>query len=245
MVTDRDRLIREMHQKGISKWILGGVDVPEWTRQIELTQQHPEYFVPVFGIHPWTVANTDQADLEKQWLKLEGIIQQAQGIGETGLDLAPKWENTKAKQEEWFRRHLLLQNEVEKPLILHIVRAHTETLAILNELTPPAGGLVHAYTGDSSTAKKYLALGFIPSIGARVTYEKSTAVRDFVKRASLNEFVIETDCPDQPPEGHAEHTHGPETLFKIADTIAQLRGRESAEEILAQSAQNLLNLFAL
>jgi len=173
------------------------------------------------------------------------MIPHARGIGETGLDFAPKWEKTREKQESWFRKHLELQNEVEVPLVLHIVRAHPEAISILNELTPPVGGLIHAFTGDYSTAKKYLNLGFIPSVGARVTYEKSTGLRDFVKKAGLKELVLETDFPDQPPEGHTSETHGPATLFKIAKTIAELRRKESAEEILAQSAKNLINLFSL
>lgn len=242
---DRERLIGEMQSRGISKWILGGVDSLEWPKQIALSTLYPESIVTVFGIHPWTVAKKTELELEQEWKHLEELSPLMQGIGETGLDFAPKWETTRDKQEIWFRKHLELQKHLGKPMVLHVVRAHQEALKTLEHKKPTQGGLVHAFTGDSTTAKKYLGLGFLPSIGSRVTFEKSTAVRDFVKRASLNEFVLETDCPDQPPEGHPNSTHGPETLFKVAKTIADIRGMESAEEILAQSAQNLVKLFSL
>jgi len=169
----------------------------------------------------------------------------AMALGEAGLDFRPHiMKHSMELQIEMFENQIELAKAFLKPMILHIVQAHDKALQVLDIWgVPPKKGMVHAFTGSYDTAKKYIDRGFLISVGGAVTYEKNRKLRDCVQKIPLEYLLIESDCPDQAPDGWV----GPNdstSIWVIAEKIAQLR-QISVLDVLQVSTSNFKRLFRM
>lgn len=102
------------------------------------------------GIHPW-----DTAEAKPEWLEWFCTPpQRLAAVGEIGLDLRSAYAPTPV-QTAWFERQIKWANQMEKPLIIHQVRATEATQRILHSgaRTPV---ILHGYTGNSSLTAQWL-----------------------------------------------------------------------------------------
>lgn len=132
------------------------------------------------GIHPW--------DITDYWVKDFDFVQawasqpQVKAIGECGLDrlvLSPC-------QEEVFRAHILLSEEVQKPLIIHCVKAIDTVLSIRKELIPSQPWILHGFRGKPQQAIQLIEAGFFLSFGERFNV-------DSVRICPRERLCMETD----------------------------------------------------
>jgi TatD DNase family protein len=101
-------------------------------------------------------------------------------IGECGLD---KLRGVSLHQQmDWL--HEILSLPIDKPIILHCVRAHEELLSIIKQY--PHQYIIHGFRKGTSLAQKYLALGYSLSLGI----EGLDLLNTIGKEAS---FFLETD----------------------------------------------------
>lgn len=221
---------------GIAGFQLGGVDPEEWERQNQLQEKFPARFWRAFGLHPYFVARNPLPELESAWLTLETYAREIEAIGETGLDFRKQF--AKDNQMAFFERHLLLARIQDKPLILHIVRAHEEALHVLKSAS--TCGMVHAFTAGPKVAERYLDLGYSLSIGAKLLYPDTHDLQETVRFAPLERLLIESDCPDQPPPNQKEHDSN--TVFAIAEKISELKSL-APQKVIEQTRGNLFSLI--
>jgi TatD DNase family protein len=235
------RIIRESEARGIGHFVQGGVDPADWDRQLALQAKYPGKIATAFGLHPWWVAGKSRDEVLGAFELLKKRIGEADALGETGLDHAPKVaESSRPLQREAFRLQLGLAQTAQKPLVLHIVRAHEEALEALQASgIQGLPGLVHSFSASREIAKKYLDLGLTLSISGVVCRKGFETLKRAVSYIPLDRLVLETDSPDQSP---GEGLNEPVNLLRVADAVAALRG-EKAEEILRQSAENLKGMF--
>ncbi len=116
------------------------------------------------GIHPWNVERATPADLRAVMaLAVErGVV----AIGETGLDtLRPK--GCMRMQTALFEWHAALSEEVGKPLILHVVKAWGEIIALRRRLAPSQPWIIHGFRGKPQLAEELVRCGFYLSFGAK------------------------------------------------------------------------------
>lgn len=243
--TRRDALLHAAQAAGITGWVQGGVDPEDWERQRVLKQAWPGV-VPVFGLHPWWIAEQTTPILEAAWQQLISTADLV-AIGETGLDRArQRGERASYRfQRELFERHLQLAQDRKLPVILHIVQAHDEALTILSRF---AGlqGLVHSFSESPALAERYLALGWHLSVGAEVT-RPNAKLTAAIPHIPADRLILETDAPDQAPFAAGRRKSGlnePINLLVMAQATAELRGT-SREEVLRTSTANLRKLFDL
>jgi TatD DNase family protein len=236
-------ILKRAQSAGLVGFLLGGTDPEEWQRQRTLRSRHPEFQWKLsFGLHPWWVARQTTEALTQAFKQLEQELPEADALGELGLDHSNKLPlETHALQHQAFELQLDLAQKLGKPIVLHIVRAHAETLDILKKNRPqPGRTMVHSYSGSREQVHEYLALGCFLSISGAVTRPRFETLRQAVLDIPLDRILIETDCPDQPIEGQTQSE--PAHLQEIARVLGELRG-EDAEEILKASSRNLLRLF--
>jgi TatD DNase family protein len=211
--------------------------------------------VPVFGLHPWWVdgllgehddprERARALDEAISRLEREAASEEVSAIGETGLDGARgRLKRSGLEQEKAFRAQLVLSSRLAKPVVLHVVRAHEQALAILAERSG-APGIIHSFSGNRDQARRYQNLGWSLSFSARITFEEAHEVREALKECPADRLLLETDAPDQPPFGHADAIHSPMSLLVVAESAAKIRS-ESAHDLLRRSRDNAQRIFRL
>ena len=130
------------------------------------------------GIHPWDAERgRDFPDLDHCDI-----------IGETGLDYA--CEVDRLAQERLFRAHLEAAERLQKPVVLHMVRAFEPTIKILAEYNI-AGVVFHGFIGSQQQATEALRRGYYLSFGERSL--RSSKTRQAIVATPLDRLFCETD----------------------------------------------------
>ncbi len=212
---------------GVVAWWQGGVDPGDWETQLRLADKFPGAFVPAFGLHPWWVAEQTEATLEEALDLWEDAVRGVPLAGEMGLDALRK---NPEGQRRAFEGQLFVAKALGKPLVLHIVRAHEEALALLESAAPFAGGLVHSFSGGAAEARRYERLGLLISVGPAAAKPGHKALKAAIPSIPADHLVIETDSAE------------PSELMEIATHVAALRG-EAPEVLLDRSARILGGLL--
>lgn len=136
------------------------------------------------GVHPW---HSHNADLELSLLSKLVADKRIVAIGETGLD---KLQGAPLDvQMTVFRKQIELAMQLNKPLIIHCVKAWDELIALYKEYTPTVDCIIHGYRGKPQQAKQLLDLGFKFSIGAQFN-------KDTLMNIPLTSLFCETDISD-------------------------------------------------
>lgn len=245
---DLESVLQRSRGAGVGVWVQGGICPEDWQKQRKLRRRLGAGVVTAFGLHPWWVCGASAAELACAGSELEDSLGEAGALGELGLDFSPRFSAYNARQTEIFERQLVLGKAASIPLVLHIVRAHPEALALLRRHGPfPQGGIVHAFTGSADTGRAYLDLGFALSVGGAVTREGFAKLKKGLPQWPGDRLLVETDCPDQvarlpglAPDAWSEPAHLP----AIAEAIGRLRG-EDARSVLDRSRDNLRRLLGM
>lgn len=134
------------------------------------------------GLHPWHVGT----DWEEQ-LRMLGEVagkKRVMLIGETGLDKLCKTDF--ALQQTIFLRQIELAEEVQKPLIIHCVKAWPELIAIRKKVLPSVPWVIHGFRGKPELASQLLELGLYLSFGEKFNV-------DSLRITPLEKLCTETD----------------------------------------------------
>jgi len=184
---------------GVSRVRIGGLEPVEWARQIELKKTNPDFISTSFGLHPWWIEKYTRAEIELVLAQLEKEIHHADAIGETGLDHFSKRDPARfADQEDAFRFQLRLAVKYEKPLVLHIVKAHEKAIQIIREEKAVHLPLqIHSFSGSSEIAKEWVKLGAFLSFSGTFLHEKNHKLRETLRETPRANLLFETDSPDQ------------------------------------------------
>lgn len=137
------------------------------------------------GIHPWYIIGSDikkQFILMKDYLNRENVL----AVGECGLDKLCKtdWEI----QTSVFQRQIDIAENVEKPLIIHCVRAYQEVLQLLRKTTQPV--IFHGFNKNIELVCQLLKQGYYISLGADILHGH---LDEHIREIPLNKIFLETD----------------------------------------------------
>lgn len=175
-------------------------------------------------------------------LKLLAKDKKVIALGETGLDYYYSPE-TKEIQQDFFRKHIQIAIELNKPIIIHTRNSINDTIKILQEEhAEKCGGILHSFTENDITASKLLDLGFYISFSGIVTFKKSTKLRDTLKKIPLKNLLIETDSPYLSPIPYRGKENQPAYLLDIAKHISLIK-EIHLEEFAKIIKNNFYTLF--
>jgi TatD DNase family protein len=166
------------------------------------------------------------------------------GVGETGLDfhydLSPR-----DVQEACFRRSIQLAHRVRKPLVIHVREAEAACVRVLREEgVPPAGGVIHCFTGDARAARAYLDLGLHISVAGIVTFKAAQAIREAVGLVPDDRLLVETDAPFLAPVPFRGRRNEPAHVRQVAERVAEVRG-QALDRVAELTSENARRLFKL
>ena len=247
---DRQHLAVQAKQVGVEALVLIGFIESRFDELIQTHQQLQDwenvpqsYLAP--GLHPFYIEQHQQAHLQR----LEQVLKQHDcvAVGEIGLDTFLKQHKRPdafAKQQHYFNAQLELATHYQKPVLLHIRKAHAETLAILKAQKFKLGGIAHAFSGGVEEAKALVKLGFKIGVTGQITNPNAKKLHQVVQAIGAERLVIETDCPDMTPlccQTSTEHRtrNTPVNLPYILDSLAQTLGQPQ-DQLAEQLWQNSL-----
>jgi len=234
---DREQAIERAHAAGV-RALVEIAYAPELVpRAHAIAARHPTLFLCV-GVHPSESAKVPDSYLET--LRDHGRHARVVAIGETGLDFFRDYA-PRADQERWFRAQLRLADELGLPVVIHQRAALEETLAVLEEHRPAAGGVLHCFDDGPRAVERAAALGFKLGLGGCLTYGHA-ALEEAVRMAPPGMLVLETDSPYLEPEPRSLKRNEPALLPRVAARLAVLRGW-GADEVERLTTANARDLF--
>lgn len=138
------------------------------------------------GIHPWYMDEDTEAQFEL--LKLQASKENVLAIGECGLDkiTATDWDI----QIEIFEKQIQLANALQKPLIIHCVKAYQEVFEILKNQKVTVPVVFHGFNKKAELAQSILQQGYYISLGYSLLNGKQD---NLIGMIDLNKIFLETD----------------------------------------------------
>ncbi|MBR9868903.1 MAG: TatD family hydrolase [Oceanospirillales bacterium] len=240
LADDIDTVLKCARDKGVARFVVPGVSEPHWSRLLALCAAHSGLY-PALGLHPCfnhPHADSDLRRLEQELHNRPELV----AVGEIGLDLFIPQADLQ-QQLDIFLPQLRLAQQFDKPVLLHVRKAHDQVLRQLRQIKLQRAGLVHAFSGSEQQAREYLKLGFKLGIGGAVTYDRAIKLRRLVTELPLESFVLETDSPDMPLLGYQGQVNYPERVSKVAAVVAKLRQQPLKEVIEVTAAQSVMILL--
>lgn len=237
---DRKEVVERAIEQGIKSMLLPNIDGSSIEELIKLCELFPENCYPMMGLHPTSVKENfdEELDLVEHWLKNEKFI----AIGETGIDLY--WDKTFIKEQEIaFSRQLELAIENKLPIVIHMRDSFEETYGIVKKFAgPDLSGVFHCFTGNEEQARMIIDLNFKLGIGGVVTF-KNSGLADVIKNIDLKHIILETDAPFLAPVPFRGKRNESSYIKLVAQKLAAIKQTTIDEiaEITTANAQELFN----
>ena len=177
---DREKILHEIYEAGITKIIVAGYDIESSKKAIDLSNKY-DFIYPICGISPNDILKTEN-EIIKQIKEIEDIAKadKVVGIGEIGLDYYWNKEN-KELQQMAFINQIKLANKLNLPIIIHTREAVMDTIRILKENTPSKKGVFHCCPLNKELVKEGLKLGFYISLAGPITFKNSKNADEIIQ----------------------------------------------------------------
>jgi TatD DNase family protein len=238
--SDRSLMLARTFEAEVSKILMPNIDSESIEGMLDLEQKYPQQCLSMMGLHPCSV----NQDFEKELQILEGWLAKRKfvAVGEMGIDLY--WDKTFLEQQkEAFRIQAAWAKKYQLPLVIHAREAMKEVIGLLEELTDDSlVGVLHCFTGTLEEAKTLISMNFKLGIGGVVTY-KNGGLAPILKEISLKHLLLETDSPYLAPVPHRGKRNETSYIPIIAQKIAEIKGID-IEEVARQTTTNAQELFA-
>ena len=173
--------------------------------------------IETVGIHPWHALIGEVAEVER-------LAPSVDAVGEIGLDYA--CEVGHEEQAAVFRAQLAIAERLEKPVVLHCVRAFEDVIRIVSEYRLKAV-IFHGFIGSIEQAQRAVRQGFYLSFGER-TFRSPKSIKA-LRSTPLSHLFVESDESTTPIE-------------EIYAKIAALRDIK-VEELLLATEENFGRIF--
>tara|TARA_R110001606_G_scaffold361754_7_gene515281 strand:- start:198394 stop:199161 length:768 start_codon:yes stop_codon:yes gene_type:complete len=236
---DRADILAHCLQLGVNDIVVPGVTANKWPRLLELCDQS-DLLHPALGLHPLFM----DEHIAEHLAQLKSLIATVHpiAIGEIGLDFYLP-NHDKQAQIDLFTEQLKLAQSAQRPVLLHVRKAHDHTISLL-KTHRVLGGIVHAFNGSMQQAEQYQKLGFVFGVGGMITHTKATRLRTLFNQLPLSSIVLETDAPDMPLAEMFDQRNTPENIPVILAALAAIRSESKIDiaTITSNNAKRILNI---
>lgn len=236
---DRGAVLARARAAGIDGFVAPAVSADGWAALAAIARAQCDMH-PAYGLHPMYLDahRPEHLPALERWIADTPAV----AVGECGLDHYVDGLDPEA-QRRYFVGQLSIAKAARLPVIVHARRAVDEVIACIRKVGGLTG-VIHSFPGSLEQARQLHQLGFKLGFGGPVTYERARRLREVVASIPLDQLLIETDAPDQPPAARRGQRNEPETLLDVAATIAGLRGL-TPEALVAAVDANARALFGL
>jgi TatD DNase family protein len=137
------------------------------------------------GLHPWFIHNSSWQNLV-DLAKLPNVV----AIGECGLDR--NIDLPLETQISIFKRHIELAETLQKPLVIHCVRAFSELIALKKNTKSSIPWIIHGFHKKEEVFQQLLKHDFYFSFGAAILSDRSP-ILNAIAIIPNGRFLLETD----------------------------------------------------
>ena len=135
-----------------------------------------------------------------------------------------------------------MAKKYQKPIVIHARDAYEDTYQILKQSAHY--GIMHCYSGSVEMAERFIELGFYISLAGPVTFKNARVPKDVAANISIENLLIETDCPYLTPHPFRGKLNEPANVVYIAQEIAKLKNME-IENVASKTTFNAKTIFGI
>lgn len=241
---DRNKIIKEIYQSGITNFVTVGYDIKSSKKAIEIAQKY-DFIYATVGISPNDIPQNEE-ELWKQLAEINYLVKSSKkivAIGEIGLDY---YWNTDSKdiQKTAFIKQIEIANNLDLPIVIHTREAITDTIEILKNNKVKNKGIFHCCPQNRELIKQGVKLGFYISFAGPITFKNSKNADEMINLVPDDKILIETDSPYLAPEPLRGTRNTPINVKFIAEKIANTKGLtfEQIQEITIKNANTIFKL---
>ncbi|MET3128532.1 TatD DNase family protein [Arcicella rosea] len=141
------------------------------------------------GLHPWYIK---PENIDEDFVQLEELARQPNvlAIGECGLDRLIDLDMS--FQEEVFIRQIRLAETLQKPVIIHCVKAFSELIMLKKKLKPSIPMIVHGFNNNAQICRQLVNHQFYLSLGSALLNSESNASKNILT-IPIQQLFLETD----------------------------------------------------
>jgi TatD DNase family protein len=267
---DFDAVLERAHAAGVTRIMTIGTSVESSMRAVELAYRHPNIYAAI-GVHP-TAANDANEDVitplralaasprvvaigetgldyhnlpsasAAKQKNVQVFSRALQAEVEDEIEASIEDGACKAKQASLFEQQLDLAVELGLNVVIHQRDSWEDTLEIMRPYGRTLRGVFHCFGGTREQADEVLAMGHLVSFTGIVTFKNGANVREVAAQLSLDDFMVETDCPYLAPVPFRGKRCEPAHTRFVAEAIASARG-VSLDEIAAATTATADDFF--
>ncbi len=240
---DREKIIKETLNNGVSNFIVAGYNIESSKKAIEIADKY-EAIYAIAGISPNGVEDIkDKAD--ESILEIEEIAKNKKvvAIGEIGLDYYWNKEN-KELQKAVFIKQIELANKLNLPIVIHTRDAFVDTIDILKQNTVNKKGIFHCCPLNQELIKEAVKLGYYISLSGVITFKNAKNVEEVLALIPEEKLLIETDSPYLSPDPLRGKRNNSMNVKYVAEKIAKIKG-STTEEIAELTNKNAKKIFEI
>lgn len=240
---DREAVLARARAAGVSAMVTIGASGPFDANHaaVALAAAHEAIHATV-GVHPHEAASVTDDTIAT--IAALARAPKVVAIGETGLDYHYE-HSPRAAQRAAFGRFIGLARQLALPLVIHLREADDDAVEVLrSERGSEVGGIIHCFSGNAASARRFLDLGFHLSFSGIVTFKTADDLREAARLVPADRLLIETDAPFLAPLPFRGRRNEPALVVQTAAVLAEVRGT-SLDEIAAATTANARRVLKL
>lgn len=243
---DREKLIQDTYNDGITKFVCAGYNIKSSLDAIELSKKY-EFIYSICGISPNDIPQFEQ-ELWKDIDEISKIAEQNNNkklvaIGEIGLDYYWNKDN-KELQRQAFIKQIELANKLGLPIVIHSRDASVDTIDIIKNNPVHKKGIFHCCQLNQEMIRQAVELGYYISFAGPITFKNVKNAEECVNLVPIDKILIETDSPYLSPEPNRGKRNDSRNVKYVAQKIANIKGL-TLEEIAKITFENTIKIFEI
>jgi len=241
---DRDAAVQRCLDNDVKRIFLPNIDSTSIDALVALSRKYPKHCFPMMGIHPCSVKDDYQRELEiaRDWLFNQHHNIKFHAVGEIGIDL--HWDkSTLNMQIEAFEQQIEWAKQLNLPIVIHARESFDEIFEVLDRVNDDQlSGVLHCFTGSVEQAKRIINYGnFMLGFGGVLTYKKAN-LGAVLNEIDLQHVVLETDAPYLTPVPFRGKRNESSYVRYVAEKVAEVK-RMPLHEVADITTKNAERLF--
>ncbi len=231
--------------------IIVGTDLHSSQQAIKLAEKYENVWTAV-GMHPVEAGSQSALTSVEMGKFKHQLLELAQhpkvvALGECGLDYFHSKPEEIIEQKRVFIEHILVANQLNKPLMLHVrngknnTAAYQEVVELLKQYSKVRANF-HFFVGTLDDAKSILEINGTMSFTGVLTF--TSDYDELVKFIPMSNIMSETDCPFVSPVPYRGKRNEPSYVIEVAKRISDIKG-ENLLVTCEKLVENAKNFFGL